>query len=208
MGVHLCFLPLRTLQTAAYSSADTAERGSGRTDNQRTMLRTPTRILIIGCGKAKKSLTTETMLSGGIPAKDLYIGPIFKARRQYAEATGHQWYIASAQYGLLAQDTSIVGYEMTLDGKPAGERAIWSVRVLESLLVKLKYGDAQGLAGPHAAFKDVCIELHMGEAYAEYLTQIIPAIGMNVHWATKGMSQGEQLSWYKSKRKLTTLGVT
>lgn len=169
--------------------------------------RTPTRILIIGCGKAKKALTAETILNGGVPARELYIGPIFKARRQYAEATGNQWYIASAQYGLLSPDTSIVGYEMTLDGKAPGTRALWSVRVLESLLVKLKYGDAQGLGHQNAAFKDVCIELHMGEAYAEYLTQIIPAIGMNVHWATKGMSQGEQLGWYKSRRKLTALGI-
>jgi hypothetical protein len=160
---------------------------------------TPTRIIIVGCGKAKQR--TNDLVT----ARSLYTGSIFNARRTYAEATGDQWYIASAQLGLLSPDQYISTYDKTLVGAPAGERALWSLRVVESLLVKLKYGDAQGTGHKGAAFKDILIELHMGEPYAEYLTQIIPAIGMNCNWATKGLSQGAQMAWYKQKKLLAKI---
>lgn len=154
--------------------------------------RKPTRILLIGCGKAKQ---TENKLW---PAKDLYTGPIFKARREFAERSGFAWFIASAAHGLLPPDKELLPYDYTLKGQPPHVRAGWALQLVSDLLETFTTG---------GKLHDVCVELHMGEDYADYLTQIIPAIGMNVHWATKGMSQGEQLAWYKSRRKLAALGV-
>ena len=149
-----------------------------------TRLRTSTRILLLGCGKEK--LQTDVP----VPAKDLYTGPIFKARRRYAEATPYAWYIASAEYHLMPPNYEVRPYDYTLKGEPQHVKARWALRVVAELLEQFNG------SGP---LKDVLIELHMGEDYADYLTQIIPAVGMSVHWATRGMSQGTQLKWYKTE---------
>lgn len=153
--------------------------------------RKPTRIYIIGCGKSK-------LAADDVHAQDLYTGPLFKARRKHVEAAGCTWYIASAKYGLITPRTIISYYDQTLTKYTAVERAQWSLSVVRTLLGDFSSG---------GALKDVCVELHMGEAYADYLTQIIPALGMCCYWATKGMSQGEQLAWYKTMQRSMRLGV-
>jgi hypothetical protein len=148
--------------------------------------RSPTRILLMGCGKTKRKLGPDET----IEAKDLYTGSLFTARRKYAEATPYRWWIASAKYGLISPDAFGKPYDETLVGKSRAWRIRWSLDLVEGLVQVL---DINKTLVP----RDILVELHMGEAYAEYLVEIIRAIGMSATWITKGMSQGAQMHWYK-----------
>lgn len=63
-------------------------------------------VVLVGCGKLK--------LGRAVPAKDLYIGPLFKKARAYAERTGDEWAVLSAKHFLVMPDEVIGPYERTL----------------------------------------------------------------------------------------------
>jgi hypothetical protein len=64
-------------------------------------------IVLVGCGKTK--------LDHPAPAKDLYIGPLFKKARAYAERVGDEWAILSAKHFLVLPDEVIAPYERKLE---------------------------------------------------------------------------------------------
>jgi hypothetical protein len=68
-------------------------------------------IAVIPCGKAKRPTP--------MPAGDLYVGPYFRACRDYALSIlpRRAVYVLSAKYGLLTLDDRIAPYELTL-GQP------------------------------------------------------------------------------------------
>ena len=41
------------------------------------------------------------------PARDVYVSPLWRYRREYAERLAVPWFILSAKHGLLAPDTHI-----------------------------------------------------------------------------------------------------
>jgi hypothetical protein len=47
------------------------------------------RTILLGCVKRKRASPDR--------ARDLYISPLWRARREYAEALGDPWYIVSAK---------------------------------------------------------------------------------------------------------------
>lgn len=61
------------------------------------------RIAILSCSKNKTKLP--------MPARDVYIGPLFKWARRYAELTCDDMRIISARLGLLEPDTIVQPYE-------------------------------------------------------------------------------------------------
>jgi hypothetical protein len=64
------------------------------------------RLALVSCVKRKAS--------GPRPAKDLYVSPLFRALRTYAETSSDTWYILSAEHGLLHPETVVAPYERTL----------------------------------------------------------------------------------------------
>ncbi len=64
------------------------------------------RIALVACGAAK--------LRHRAPAKDLYIGPLFRAARAYAESCCDHWYILSAKHGLVDPETEIEPYDQEM----------------------------------------------------------------------------------------------
>ena len=66
-------------------------------------------ICIISCG-AKKIWNTNPD-APKTPAKDAYIGPLFKKCKEYADTLySDSWYILSDKYGLIHPDTLISDY--------------------------------------------------------------------------------------------------
>jgi hypothetical protein len=45
-----------------------------------------------------------------MPVRELFISPVFRKRRRYAEASERPWFILSAEYGLLKSDTVVAPY--------------------------------------------------------------------------------------------------
>ena len=62
----------------------------------------PSTLVIVSCGASK--IWDKNPLAGPTPAKDAYIGPLFKLNREYAERFSDRWMILSAKYGFIDPD--------------------------------------------------------------------------------------------------------
>jgi len=144
------------------------------------------RLILIGCGKAKGPAKTE--------AADLYTGNLFKARRAYALMASDRGdlpevRIVSAKFGAISFHTEIAPYDTTIKDLDRLDRAAWTLGVVQQIIDELADGTDP---------REVILELHLGADYAEPIRDVAIAVGFKVDWATKGMGIGEQLAWYKS----------
>lgn len=99
------------------------------------------RIALVGCGKAK--MTTPQ------PAKDLYIGPLFKAARAYAEQQCDDWVILSARHGVVLPDEVIEPYDQRLSSMRLRDQEDWARKANRQLRYRYRGLQVQfiGLAG-------------------------------------------------------------
>lgn len=117
-------------------------------------------------------------LSNAAPAADLYQSDWFIKARRYAEAHAQRWYILSALHGLVAPETIIEPYNVTLNDLPAAERRTWAERVAAQIQQSITPGALTILAGKH---------------YREHLTEMLPAYTFDV--PMQGLGIGQQLAW-------------
>lgn len=141
------------------------------------------RYVLIGCGKEKSNRQTA--------ACDLYTGPLFTARRRYAEQSRCPWWIVSAKFGLVHPMALIKPYDLTISGLPLVDQAAWQLRTVAQFLDELD--DADDLS--------MTIEMHAGADYSEPLIATLLLIGIKTTWPVKGMGIGEQLHWYSQRSK-------
>lgn len=85
----------------------------------------PVRVALVGCGKSK--------LAHPAPARELYVGPLFRAHLAEAEASAPHVYVVSALHGLLPLDEVVAPYDVTLSDMSVAERAAWGKRVMDAL---------------------------------------------------------------------------
>ncbi len=133
------------------------------------------RIALVSCVKTKAT--------SKVPAKDMYLSPLFKGMRRYAEQNADAWYILSAEYGLLTPENVIDPYECTLNDMPKRERAAWAERVKPRLLEVLPAGAA--------------VIILAGERHREGLVPFLEAHGFSVEIPMFGLPFGSQLGWLK-----------
>lgn len=93
------------------------------------------RIALVSCVKTKAA--------AALPAKDLYVSPLFRGMRRYAEAQADAWFILSAEHGLLHPDQVVAPYEKTLSQMPAPARRAWAGRVVAQLGVAIQPAPSQ-----------------------------------------------------------------
>ncbi len=105
----------------------------------------PVTIALVGCVASK--------LSKGATARDLYISPLFRARREYSERFADRWYILSALYGLVTPDDHLEPYDLALKQLNSQQRRDWANRVVTSL--DEHEGDLAGIT----------VEIHAGGDY-------------------------------------------
>ena len=136
------------------------------------------KLILVGCVKTKRGTRCA--------AKDLYDSPLWLSRRQYAERSNVPWYVLSAKHGLLAPETVIAPYDVTLKDRPVAYRRAWSQRVLEELAA----------IGPD--LRGVTVEIHAGRAYASYgMEDGLRNAGAKVCRPLAGIRRiGSQLAWY------------
>lgn len=101
----------------------------------------PNRVVLVGCGSKKKA-------SGVHQAKDLYTSTYFELKRQYAEAVtpsdniggvrqAHNWWIVSAEHGVLHPTDEIEPYDTTMEDLTEYEKGRWVEEVKGSLKAAL-----------------------------------------------------------------------
>lgn len=144
----------------------------------------PHRLIVIGCGKQK--------LDHAAPAGALYTGPLFRARKAHAEASGCPWVIASALHGLLDPASVIEPYDVTLAKKSKREREGWGERFLVSLRRRVRE------LGWEA--RDTVVEIHAGADYFEAIPHPLDCC-LKFEEPTAGLGIGQQLALYSREAK-------
>jgi hypothetical protein len=137
------------------------------------------RIILLGCVKLKRSTPA--------PARDLYVSPLWRKRRNYAESSGVPWLILSAEHGVLDPDDLVAPYDLALTELRVAERRAWGRAVsldLEQRLVPLC---------------DVALEVHAGRPYVDAIEEPLSATGAIVLPPLAGLTLGRQLSWYAAQ---------
>lgn len=135
-------------------------------------------IVLISCVKSK--------LSRPSAAKDLYSSSLFRKERQYAERSGHPWFILSAEHGLVAPDEWLAPYERFLADTPARYRAAWGQWVVERLEL---------LTGP---LDGKTVEVHANSTYVGAIRGPLESRGAHLYEPLRGLAMGQRLSWYGS----------
>ena len=133
------------------------------------------RIVLISC--AKKKAGQRTM------ARQMYVSPLFRSMLQYAEGLHPDaLFILSAKHGLLAPDTEIAPYDLTLNTMPVASVKEWAGRVVDQL------------RGQADLSKDHFVIL-ASTKYRRFLTPHLTSFKVPM----EGLGIGKQLQWLKSK---------
>lgn len=137
------------------------------------------RVILVSCAATK--------LDRPASAADLYASPLFRAARCYAEASGHPWFVLSAQHGLVEPTTVLEPYDTKLTDLKPDERSSWANRVTRALYYK-------GFGGWGV------FEIHAGDAYARPLRDALTPIALDIIEPLDGLGIGLRLHWYAARR--------
>jgi len=129
------------------------------------------RIALVSCAKRKRDI--------GSPARDLYVSPLFRAQRRYAERVADQWYILSAKHGLLKPTQVIYPYDITLNQMTPDERRAWAKRVSRQLIKIVPRGAR--------------VIILAGRRYRDAVEPFLRACGTSVSVPLEGLAIGKQL---------------
>lgn len=139
------------------------------------MSRIMAKICLVACVSLKSNRAMK--------AKDLYISPLFKKAREFAEKNCDQWYILSAEYGLVEPDKEIEPYDKTLKDMSRQERQEWSQKILDNLNNIIEPNDE--------------VTFIAGLLYRQYLVPSLLEKGNKIHIPLEGKGIGKQLQWLK-----------
>lgn len=124
-------------------------------------------VVLVGCGKSKRDGTHE--------ARNLYDSTYFELKRDYAEAVGDEWFVLSAEHGLVRPTEEIEDYETGIGERDPDE---WADDVLGEL-------DAEGAT----------VVVLAGSDYYEPLEHGLEAEVGKVEAPTMGLQIGKRMSW-------------
>lgn len=136
-----------------------------------------TRVVLVSCVKSKRTSATA--------AEDLYTSDLFLSMRSYARQNSDQWFILSAEHGVLKPDEVISPYEKTLNKMLKSERLAWAAKVRHQLLDLLP--------------SDASVVILAGERYREGMVSFLQQRGYSVDVPMVGLKFGLQLRWLKER---------
>lgn len=132
-----------------------------------------TRVALVSCVKSKRTSVSA--------AQDLYTSALFTSMRSYAQQNSDEWFILSAEHGVLRPDDVIAPYERSLNKMLKRERLEWAEKVQRSLL---------DLVPSRAS-----IVVLAGERYREHIVPFLNDHGFVVDIPMAGLKLGFQLRW-------------
>lgn len=145
----------------------TLPRDSAANDNHRD---TQYRIVIASCTKRKRDELS--------PARLLYSpSAYFRKQRAYAEAVGDEWWIQSAEHGLVHPDDEIGPYDTRAD--QLDDLDGWAKTIATELWARRS--------------TEATIELLGGAAYTDPLTPHLEERGFEVHEPLRGLAIGKRM---------------
>lgn len=169
--------PLRALRSDTANLVASAIRGSANEPHRDGATRTT--VALVSCTKKKRS--------EACPAAELYISPLFKAMRRYAEQHADAWFILSAQHGLLDPGQEVEPYERTLSRMNAAERTEWERAVCQVLQERLP-------KGAH-------VLMLAGAGYRDAIVPLLKERGHTVDVPLADLGIGRQLAWLKERSR-------
>jgi len=113
-------------------------------------------------------------------ARELYVSPLFRAAREYAENRYGQWLILSARYGLVEPDQVLAPYDLSLRQLTARQREAWGDRIAVELTDRFPAGTV--------------LWFHAGALYRD---AIAPVVAHQVRFPLASLGIGQQLAWYR-----------
>ena len=119
------------------------------------------------------------------PAKELYISGLFKKSRKLVELKGWNWFILSAEHGLVHPHEEIEPYDKTLNNMYKPERKAWANKTITQL-----EGHLDGVNS---------VVIFAGEKYFEFISKELDRRGIAVHIPMIGKGIGERGSWLKEQ---------
>jgi hypothetical protein len=136
----------------------------------------PINVGLVACSRSK--------LDHPAPARELYVSPLFRAARSYAERWygPGRWFILSARYGLVAPDQLLEPYDLSLRQLNGAEREAWGDRVAVALTDRLPAGTG--------------LWFHAGVPYRDAIARVV---SHQVRFPLAGLRIGEQLAWYRQR---------
>jgi hypothetical protein len=143
-------------------------------------MRTSERVALVSCVKTKSNLI--------LPAKQLYISDWFKKARALVERNGTEWFILSAEHGLLDPDEKIGPYERTLKTMGVAEKRAWAARVAAQMGTKLAVADE--------------VIVLAGMDYRAYLMPYLRSRFASVVVPMEGLTSGRQLNWLANAKTI------
>jgi hypothetical protein len=125
---------------------------------------------------------SRTKLSRPAPARELYVSPLFRAARAYAERHygPGRWLILSALHGLVDPETVLAPYDLNLRQLSDREREAWGNRVAVELTDRFPAGTV--------------LWFHAGALYRDTIASVVPH---QVRFPLTGLAIGQQLAWYR-----------
>lgn len=114
------------------------------------------------------------------------ISPLFRRAREYCARSHDEWYLLSAEHGLLAPRQVVGHSERAWGSLSPGERAQWARRTAEALRARCeRSGDA------------IVFVLYGPRQYARLLLRVDPSLAIELPLA--GMTARERARWFDQR---------
>ena len=138
------------------------------------------RMVLVSCVKTKADRA--------LPASELYISDWFKKAKALIERSGADWFILSAEHGLLDPDERIAPYEKTLKKMGVSEKRAWAERVSSQMDARLPDADE--------------VIILAGMDYRTYLMPYLRDRFPSVLIPMEGLTSGRQLNWLENAKTI------
>lgn len=136
-------------------------------------------IVLVGCARAKHPVPG--------PARSLYTSRSFRNRRLIAQKWGEEWFILSAEHGLVLPDEWLAPYDLNLSQTDSSYRRAWGDWVVARL---------ERVTHRAGGLRDAKVLVLAPKAYAEAVRDRLRAVGAVVLEPLAGLTQGFQAQWY------------
>lgn len=133
------------------------------------------RAVLVACVAQKKNQPA--------PAADLYMSDWFQKAKAYVCASQDQWFILSAEHGLVLPSAIIHPYDRTLSKMTASERWVWARRAADQITSTLP--------------EVLELEVLAGRFYRDGLIPLLQDHCPTIRVPMEGMGIGQQKRWLK-----------
>lgn len=134
------------------------------------------KVAVINCGSAKQYKKCA--------AKDLYIGSLFVASRQFCESNYDHWCILSAKYHVLMPDDIVEPYEAFLTKFSKEDKQKWGKITAEQLLSKFP--------------EDTEFDFYVSQSYINDTLKYLDSAGRVYNTYLNDLGMGYKIQWFKN----------